>query len=204
MEPTRSPLVQTRRERLHAHHRSRRDRCVRHCRPDPSGRIDCDGGSPGTDRDDGHIPTCRAAPSLDQGGAIHRVHDHGRSDLLGGVHDRGLAPGSEWTPRAADGNPADRAGHHLLVDVNYWQLVARFPIGGGSAEASARAFGTGWVFVPIGALIVDFVLTITISVAAAVSALVSYVPSLASLAIVLGLRSLASWLGLRGSATAAG
>src|SRR5215470_5173594 len=65
----------------------------------------------------------------------------------------------------------------LLVDVNYWQLVARFPLGGGSAEAAARAFGTGWVFVPIGALIVDFILTITISVAAAVSALISYLPS---------------------------
>ena len=67
----------------------------------------------------------------------------------------------------------------LLVDVNYWQLVGRFPMGGGSAEGAARAFGTGWVFVPIGALIVDFVLTITISVAAGVSALIAYLPSLA-------------------------
>jgi hypothetical protein len=36
----------------------------------------------------------------------------------------------------------------LLVDVNYWQLVGRFPMGGGSAEGTARAFGTGWVFIP--------------------------------------------------------
>jgi len=36
----------------------------------------------------------------------------------------------------------------LLVDVNYWQLVGRFPMGGGSAEGPARAFGTGWVFIP--------------------------------------------------------
>jgi hypothetical protein len=91
----------------------------------------------------------------------------------------------------------------LLVDVNYWQLVARFPLGGGSAEAAARAFGTGWVFIPIGALIVDFILTITISVAAAVSALISYVPSLAPLRIVLGLALLAvvaglTWFGHRG------
>ena len=57
-----------------------------------------------------------------------------------------------------------------LVDVSYWQLVGRFPLGGGSAQAAARPFGTGWVFLPIGTLIVDFVLTITISVAAAVSA----------------------------------
>src|SRR5436190_17949135 len=36
-----------------------------------------------------------------------------------------------------------------LVDVNYWQLVAHYPLGGGSAEAAARAFGTGWIFLPI-------------------------------------------------------
>ena len=74
-----------------------------------------------------------------------------------------------------------------LVDVNYWQLVGRFPLGGGSAEAAARAFGTGWVFLPIGALIVDFVLTITISVAAAVSALIAYVPVIAPARIAIGL-----------------
>lgn len=44
-----------------------------------------------------------------------------------------------------------------LIAFNYWHLVARFPQGGGGAEAAARAFGTAWVFLPIGALIVDFV-----------------------------------------------
>ena len=44
----------------------------------------------------------------------------------------------------------------------------RFPQGGGSPRRPARAFGDGWAFVPIGALIVDFVLTIAISIAAAV------------------------------------
>jgi hypothetical protein len=73
-----------------------------------------------------------------------------------------------------------------LVDVNYWQLVGRYPLGGGSAEAAAKAFGTGWVFVPIGALIVDFVLTIAISVAAGGSALIAYFPSLARGRIALG------------------
>jgi hypothetical protein len=84
----------------------------------------------------------------------------------------------------------------LLVDVNYWQLVGRFPMGGGSAEGAARAFGTGWVFVPIGALIVDFVLTITISVAAGVSALIAYLPSLAPYRIPLGLALLVLVAGL--------
>src|SRR5438034_2994192 len=83
-----------------------------------------------------------------------------------------------------------------LVDVNYWQLVGRFPLGGGSPEAAARAFGTGWVFLPIGALIVDFVLTITISVAAAVSAVIAYVPGLAPTRIVLGLALLVAVAGL--------
>jgi hypothetical protein len=83
-----------------------------------------------------------------------------------------------------------------LVDVNYWQLVGRFPLGGGSAEAAARAFGTGWVFLPIGALIVDFVLTITISIAAAVSAMIAYLPGIASLRIPLGLLLLLAVAGL--------
>ena len=83
-----------------------------------------------------------------------------------------------------------------LVDVNYWQLVARYPLGGGSAEAAARAFGTGWVFLPIGALIVDFVLTITISIAAAVSALIAYVPGLAATRVPLGLALVALVAGL--------
>jgi hypothetical protein len=83
-----------------------------------------------------------------------------------------------------------------LVDVNYWQLVGRFPLGGGSAEAAARAFGTGWVFLPIGALIVDFVLTITISIAAAVSAVIAYLPGLASARLPLGIALLLAVAGL--------
>jgi hypothetical protein len=83
-----------------------------------------------------------------------------------------------------------------LIDVNYWQLVGRFPLGGGSAEASARAFGTGWVFLPIGALVVDFVLTITISIAAAVSAVIAYLPQLASARIPFGLVLLIAVAGL--------
>lgn len=67
-----------------------------------------------------------------------------------------------------------------LVTLNYWQLVKTFPEGGGSPEAAGRAFGEEWTFLPIGALIVDFALTIAISIAAAGSALIAYVPALAS------------------------
>jgi hypothetical protein len=74
-----------------------------------------------------------------------------------------------------------------LVTLNYWQLVRAFPEGGGSPEAAGRAFGEEWSFLPIGALIVDFALTIAISVAAAGSALIAYVPALASVRIPLAL-----------------
>src|SRR5436190_8724476 len=74
-----------------------------------------------------------------------------------------------------------------LVITNYHQLVARFPEGGGAAAAAASAFGEGWAFLPIGALIVDFVLTISISVAAGASAVIQYAPGLAPERIPLAL-----------------
>jgi hypothetical protein len=83
-----------------------------------------------------------------------------------------------------------------LVITNYHQLVARFPEGGGAAAAAASAFGEGWAFVPIGALIVDFVLTISISVAAGASALIDYVPGLAPTRIPLALVLLLAVAGL--------
>ena len=67
-----------------------------------------------------------------------------------------------------------------LVTANYWQLVRMFPEGGGSAEAAGRAFGEGWSFMPIGALVVDFVLTIAVTIAAAGRAMIAYVPAIAS------------------------
>ncbi len=83
-----------------------------------------------------------------------------------------------------------------LVVASYHQLVARFPEGGGSAAAAGAAFGEGFAFVPMGALIVDFVLTISISVSAGASAIISYVPSLAPWRIVLALGLLVLVAGL--------
>src|SRR5437867_3990255 len=83
-----------------------------------------------------------------------------------------------------------------LVITNYHQLVARFPEGGGAAAAAGAAFGEGWAFVPIGALIVDFVLTIAISVAAGASALIDYLPGLAPTRVPLALALLVAVAGL--------
>lgn len=83
-----------------------------------------------------------------------------------------------------------------IVTVNYHQLVARFPDGGGSAAATGTAFGEAWAFLPIGALVVDFVLTIAISVAAGASAIVAYFPTLAPLRVVVALGLLVLVAGL--------
>ena len=89
-----------------------------------------------------------------------------------------------------------------LVITNYHQLVARFP---GAAAAAGKAFGEGWAFVPIGALIVDFVLTIAISAAAGASAVIDYLPGLAPERIPIALLLLAfvaslTWFGHLGRA----
>jgi hypothetical protein len=68
--------------------------------------------------------------------------------------------------------------------------------GGGSPEAAGRAFGQRWTFLPIGALVVDFALTIAISIAAAGSAMVALVPALAAARIPLDLLLVAGVAGL--------
>ena len=90
-----------------------------------------------------------------------------------------------------------------LIILSYQQLVARYPQGGGAAAAAAEAFGEAWSFVPLGALVVDFVLTIAISSAAGASAVIAFLPSLSGyrvvlavgLAVVVGLATLLGHLG---------
>jgi hypothetical protein len=67
----------------------------------------------------------------------------------------------------------------VVVAVTYHQLIGRFPEGGGGPEAVASAFGEGWAFLPLGALLVDFTLTVAVSCAAAGAALLAYAPGLA-------------------------
>ncbi len=74
-----------------------------------------------------------------------------------------------------------------LVIVNYHELVARYPNGGGASAAIGEAVGDAWAFIPIGALIVDFVLTISISVSAGASAIIAYLPVLAGWRVLLAL-----------------
>jgi len=75
----------------------------------------------------------------------------------------------------------------VLVSINYHQLYARFPDGGGDAAATGKAFGEDWAFLPLGSLMVDYALTITISVAAGASAIIAYLPGLAPFRVLLAL-----------------
>ena len=74
-----------------------------------------------------------------------------------------------------------------IVIINYQQLIARYPNGGGAAAASGEAFGDAWAFIPIGALVVDYVLTIAISVAAGSAAIIAYFPNLESARLPIGI-----------------
>ncbi|MBS1891510.1 MAG: amino acid permease [Actinobacteria bacterium] len=83
-----------------------------------------------------------------------------------------------------------------LIIANYHELIGRFPEGGGAAAAAGSAFGEAWAFIPIGALIVDFVLTIAISVSAAASALIAFASGLAPVRVPLALAVLVLVAGL--------
>jgi hypothetical protein len=74
-----------------------------------------------------------------------------------------------------------------VVSATYHQLIGRFPSGGGGPKGIAAAFGEGWAFLPLGALLVDFTLTIAVSCAAGASALIAYEPELAGGRVVLAL-----------------
>jgi amino acid transporter len=74
-----------------------------------------------------------------------------------------------------------------LVVVNYRAIITRYPQGGGASAAVGEAFGDAWSFVPIGALVVDFVLTIAISVSAGTSAIIAYLPEWAPWRVAIAL-----------------
>lgn len=66
-----------------------------------------------------------------------------------------------------------------VIAATYHQLIARFPQGGGGPRSVATAFGEGWAFLPLAALLVDFGLTAAVSCAAGASALIAYQGALA-------------------------
>ena len=74
-----------------------------------------------------------------------------------------------------------------VIAATYHQLIRRFPEGGGGARSVGTAYGDAWAFIPLGALLVDFVITVAISCAAGASAIIAYVPELEPERVVLAL-----------------
>ena len=105
-----------------------------------------------------------------------------------------IAYAIESALRHLDGNLADLflamalvLGTIAVIAATYHQLIRRFPEGGGGARSVATAFGDAWAFIPLGALLVDFVITVAISCAAGASAIIAYVPGLDSARVLLAL-----------------
>jgi hypothetical protein len=78
-------------------------------------------------------------------------------------------------------------GTIAVIAATYHQLIRRFPEGGGGARSVGTAYGDAWAFIPLGALLVDFVITVAISCAAGASAVIAYFPALEGERVLLAL-----------------
>src|SRR5213593_4117805 len=75
----------------------------------------------------------------------------------------------------------------LIISYAYSRIIEQFPLGGGGYVVASRLLGQRAGVVSGSALIVDYVLTISISIAAAGDAIFSFLPPAWSTAAVLGL-----------------
>lgn len=93
----------------------------------------------------------------------------------------------------------------VILVLSYRQVIAAYPDGGGCYAVSKANLGHRASLLAGASLIVDYVLTVAVSIAAGVAALVSAFPALApdSLVISLGILGLLTALNLRGLATSA-
>jgi amino acid transporter len=89
---------------------------------------------------------------------------------------------------------------YLIVVISYQQTVRAYPSGGGSYIVAADNLGEKPAVVAASALLIDYVLTVAVSVAAGVAALVSAFPSLhgAMISLNIAFIALIAWANLRG------
>jgi amino acid transporter len=93
----------------------------------------------------------------------------------------------------------------VILVFSYRQVIEAYPDGGGCYAVSKANLGAGASRLAAASLVVDYVLTVAVSISAGVAALVSAFPSLdsESLIISLGLLVVLTALNLRGIATSA-
>jgi amino acid transporter len=75
----------------------------------------------------------------------------------------------------------------LSVGLGYRQVIRAYPHGGGSYIVASDSLGARWGLLAGAGLIVDYILTVAVSVASGVEAVTSAIPSLASGRVVIGL-----------------
>ena len=75
----------------------------------------------------------------------------------------------------------------LSVGLGYRQVIRAYPHGGGSYIVASENLGPQWGLLAGAGLIVDYILTVAVSVAAGVAAVTSAIPSVASAAVPIGL-----------------
>ncbi len=75
----------------------------------------------------------------------------------------------------------------LSVGLGYRQVVRAYPHGGGSYIVASDSLGHQWGLLAGAGLIVDYILTVAVSVASGVEAVSSAIPSLGSARVVIGL-----------------
>jgi len=87
-----------------------------------------------------------------------------------------------------------------ILVLSYSQVIDAYPQGGGAYAVSKDNLGVGASKLAAAALIVDYILTVSISIAAGIGALVSTFPSLLpwTLPMCLGLLAIVTFLNLRG------
>jgi len=75
----------------------------------------------------------------------------------------------------------------LSVGLGYRQVIRAYPQGGGSYVIASEGLGHRWGLLAGAGLILDYILTVAVSVASGVEAVTSAIPSLSSARILIGL-----------------
>ena len=75
----------------------------------------------------------------------------------------------------------------LAVGLGYRQVIRAYPHGGGSYIVAKDSLGPNWGLLAAAGLILDYILTVAVSVAAGVAAITSAIPSVTSVTVPLGL-----------------
>src|SRR6266540_1215692 len=78
-----------------------------------------------------------------------------------------------------------------IVVISYRQTVQAYPQGGGAYIVAKDNLGTAPALVAAGALLTDYVLTVSVSVVAGIAALTSAVPALFPYRVILGVLAVA-------------